>query len=280
MRLLLTILSFLFLQACFSQQIITSWNFNTPLPPDNNLTTGTQIPFMGSGVCYLVGGASPSATNPYNSGSDNDYFSVSRDNTGWNIRNFPAQGTASKTAGIFFSCNTTGYQNIKLKFDEKHSNSSPNTTVVQYNPDTTNAAGWVDVQVNKLADTTYSETYLTHIVDLSSITTVNNKPRVGIRIVAAFDPDSSLRYIATYYKTAAAYSPGGGTIRFDLATFTGLPLGGCTVPATQAGGVELISAGTNSISFSYRRGTGDSVDRKSTRLNSSHSSVSRMPSSA
>jgi hypothetical protein len=77
--------------------------------------------------------------------------------------------------------------------------------------------------------------------------------------VAAFDPDSSLRYIATYFKTAAAYSPGGGTIRFDLATCTGIPLGGCTVPSVQAGAVELISAGTNSISFSYHRGSGDSV---------------------
>lgn len=241
------------------QSVIALWNFNTPLPPDNNLNTGSTVASMGIGDVRLIGGTLPSGTNPFNGGSDNDPFTSGTDNTAWNIRNYPAQGTFNKTAGIQFSCSSVGYQNIIFRFDEKHSASAPNTTVVQYNPDTTNAAGWVDIQVNKLADTTYSETYLTHIVDLSSISAVNNRPRLGIRIVAAFDPDSASKYIASYYKTAAGYSPGGGTIRFDMASFTGLPQGGCSVPSVQAGGVDLISTTASSISFSYHRGSGDSV---------------------
>lgn len=259
LKALLILCSFFLWRPGHSQQILSQWNFNTPLPPDNNLTTGSSIASMGTGTAYLIGGAAPSASNPFKAGSDNDYFSTSLDNTGWNIRNFPAQGTANKTAGIVFPCNTTGYQNIIFKYDELHSNSSPNTTVIQYNPDTLNTSGWIDVQTNKIAASSFSTTWFTRIVDFSTITAVNNKPRFAVRVLAAFDPAGGNNYVSTLAQTAAAYNPTGGTIRFDMATITGLPISGCTLPSIQASAPSLTNSLATQISFTFQRGNGDSV---------------------
>ena len=142
--------------------------------------------------------------------------------------------------------------------DERHSNSSPNTTVVQYNTDTLVATGWTDIQTNRLVASDISTQWITHIVDFSAIPAVNNKPRFAVRIVAAFDPTGS-NYLSTLLQTAAAYNATGGTIRFDMVSFTGLPASGCTLPATQASNPVLISAANNQIDFTFQRGNGDSV---------------------
>jgi hypothetical protein len=247
-----------FTEFTYGQQVLNLWNFNTAVLPDNNLNTGSQDAFMGGSTAHLVGSASPSSTNPYNEGSDNDYFSTSLDNTGWNIRNFPALGTGNKTAGIFFPCNTTGFQNLIFKYDEKHSNSSPNTTVVQYNPDTLNVNGWVDIQTNSIVALSYATTWFTRIVDFSSIPAVNNQPRFAVRVVAAFDPAVG-NYAATLNQTTASYNPTGGTIRFDMARFTGKPISGCTYPTTQATNPILVTTANNQIDFTFERGNGDSV---------------------
>lgn len=248
---------------CFSaataQTVIAQWNFDTPLAPDFSLTTGTTAPSMGNGLVRLVGNASPSVSNPFNDGSDNDYFTNGLDNTAWNITRFPAQGTASKTAGYQLAVSTVGYNNIKLKFDEKHSNSAANTTVVQYNPDTLNTLGWIDIQVNKIAASPFSADWLTHQVDLSAIAAVNNQPRLGFRVVTAFDPADGLNYIATLNQTAVAYDATGGTIRLDMITVTGTPATGCSLPSAQAAAVTWLPSNTGQIQFSFNRGSGDGV---------------------
>jgi hypothetical protein len=242
-----------------AQQVIAQWNFDTPLAPDFSLITGSTTPSMGNGFIRLVGNAAPSVANPFNDGSDNDYFTNGLDNTGWNITRFPAQGTASKTAGYQIAVNTAGYNNIKLKFDEKHSNSAANTTVVQYNPDTLNTLGWVDIQVNKVVASPFSADWLTHQVDLSGLATVNNQPRLGLRVVAAFDPADGFNYISTLTQTAATYNATGGTIRLDMITVTGTPITGCSLPNVQASAVTWLPAPAGQIKFSFNRGSGDGV---------------------
>lgn len=244
---------------CKSQQVITQWNFNTALPPDNVLTTGSTLPSIGSGIISLLGGAGPSNTSPFNAGTDNDYFTNGTDNSGWNITKFPVQSAGNKTAGIQVAFNTTGFQNIVLKFDEKHSNSAANTSVIQYNPDTLNTTGWIDIQINKLIASPSAANWQTHTVDFSAIPAVNNKPRMAIRVVAAFDPADGANYISTLAQTAAAYNPTGGTIRFDMITITGNPVAGCVIPAVQASNPYVISNTGGQVQFSFDRGTGDSV---------------------
>lgn len=244
-----------------AQQMLAQWNFNTVLPPDNNLLTGSNLPSMGSGTAFLCGGATPYSISPYDKGSDNDHYSTSRDNTGWNIRNFPSQRTGSRTAGIVFACNTAGYEQIVFKFDEKHSSSSPNTTVIQYNPDTLDPGGWVTVQVNKISDSTLSNEWLTRTVDLTSVPAVNNQPRFAIRVVASFDPAGDTIYVSTGSQNSATYNASAGTIRFDMAYITAMPAAGfeVTLPAVQASLPQIISTTDSSISFSFTRGSGDSV---------------------
>jgi hypothetical protein len=242
-----------------AQHILSQWNFDTPLPPDFLLTTGATAPSMGTGVIRLIGNTAPSGANPFNDGSDNDYFTNGLDNTAWNITRFPAQATGNKTGGIQFTVNSTGFNNIKLKFDEKHSNSAANTTVVQYNPDTLNTAGWADIQLNKISASPFSADWLTHQVDLSAIPSVNNQPRLGFRIVSAFDPADGANYISTLTQTGATYNATGGTIRWDMITVTGTPAAGCVLPTTQPGSVTILPENGNQVNFSFTRGNGDGV---------------------
>lgn len=243
------------------QQMLSAWNFNSALPTDNNKFTGVTTPLMGSGITFLTGGATQYSISPFDEGSDNDQFSTGRDNSGWNISSFPAQRTGSRTAGIVFACNTTGYQNIVFRFDEKHSSSSANTTVVQYNPDTLNAAGWVTVQTNKISDSTLENEWFTRVVDLSTVTDVNNKERFAIRVVAAFDPQGDTVYVSTGSQNAATYSASGGTIRFDMVSLRGFPSVGfeVTQPTLQASDPSVIQTTDSTIRFSFMRGNGDSV---------------------
>ncbi|MFZ4770386.1 MAG: hypothetical protein ACOYLO_09430 [Ferruginibacter sp.] len=258
-RVSISILFFFSSYTIKAQQVIAQWNFNTPLPPDNRLITGSTLPSMGNGVIGLIGGAGPSNSSPFNAGTDNDYFTNGKDNSGWNITKFPIQSTANKTAGIQFAFNTTGFQNIILKFDEKHSNSAANTSIIQYNPDTLNVAGWIDIQTNKISSSPSSTNWQTHTVDFTAIPSVNNKPRMSIRVVAAFDPADGANYVSTFSQTAATYNPTGGTIRFDMITVTGSPISGCTIPSTQASNPYIISNTGGQVQFSFDRGNGDSV---------------------
>ena len=259
MKLHFTAFAFVFCINAEAQNVISQWNFNTPLPPDFILTTGSTVSSMGNGSIRLTGNTGPSNANPFNDGSDNDYFTNGLDNTAWNITKFPAQGTASKTGGIQFTVSSIGFENIQLKFDEKHSNSSANTTVVQYNPDTLNASGWIDFQLNKITASPFSSDWQTHFANLSSIISVNNQPRLGFRIVSAFDPSDGANYISTLNQTAASYSATGGTIRWDMITITGTPTGACSLPTLKGGNVTILNAGNNQITFSFDRGNGDGV---------------------
>lgn len=244
-----------------AQEMLVQWNFNTPLPPDNNLITGSTSPSMGTGSAYLTGGSTPYSINPFDKGSDNDHYSTSRDNTGWNIRNFPAQKTASRTAGIVFACNTSGFQNIIIRLDEKHSYSSPNTTCIQYNPDTLNPAGWITLQVNKIADSTLENEWITRVVDLSAYPDANDQPRFALRVVAAFDPAGDSVYVATGSQQQANYNPSAGTIRFDMVSITGIPISDLelTIPTLQASDASIVSSTDSTIRISFLRGNGDSV---------------------
>src|SRR3954470_20188385 len=100
---------------------VVQYNFNSN-PPDASLTTGTISPSTNNAASAptltLIGGT----TATFASGSTRDPAPAA-DNTGWNTAGYPAQGTATDTAGIELDVNTTGFtQPLRFNFDQRTSN--------------------------------------------------------------------------------------------------------------------------------------------------------------
>jgi hypothetical protein len=105
-------------------------------------------------------------------------------------KNYPAQGTNPKTAGIEITINTTGYKNIKVTADVRHGTASANTIVLQYSTD--GGVNWIDANRFKVVIPSQYQWYL-RPYDFSSITAVNNQPKLKLRYVTDFDGD---KYVA------------------------------------------------------------------------------------
>ncbi len=209
---LLSFVSLILLVVPLTAQVnISQWNFNS-VPPDANVSTGTLIPNIGAGTASLVGGA----TATFASGDANNASTdpATGDDSGWNITTFAAQGTGNKTRGVQFLVSTVGYENIQVRWDQRHSNTAPRHVQFQY---TTNGSTWVDfgaLFVGSSGDFWFNN----RTVNLSSITAANNNPNFGFRIVAAFDPVPGTSYTAS--NTGSTYGT-GGTWRFDMVTVLG-----------------------------------------------------------
>lgn len=209
---LLASLGCLFVNVSQAQTTITQWNFNS-VPPDASTSTGSMVPSVGSGTVAAAGGTATSFASGSSNGGSSDPATV--DNTGLGVTTFPAQGTANKTAGIAFLAATTGYQNIKITFDQRHSNTGPANVQLQYtlNAGVSNPV-WVDADTASAAS---GDTWNNRSFNLSSVTGLNNNPNAGFRVVAAFSP-AGTAYAPS--SSTSAYS-GGGTWRFDMLTIKG-----------------------------------------------------------
>ncbi|WP_222166922.1 choice-of-anchor I family protein [Edaphocola aurantiacus] len=199
----------------FAQTNITQWNFNSPTP-DNNTGTGTMSPSLGTGTMAATGGTAASFASGASNGGSSD--PATADNSGLGLTTFPTQGTANKTAGITFSASTAGYQNIRLTFDQRHSNTGPAHMQLQYtlNASVANPV-WVDVDT---ASAQSGDVWNSRSFNLSAITGLNNNATAGFRVVAAFAP-SSTAYNAS--SSTGTYGT-GGTWRFDMVTVKGDPV--------------------------------------------------------
>ncbi len=194
-------------------QTITQWNFNSS-PPDASASTGTTAPSTGSGTASLIGGTTATfASGDANGGSTDPTTGSPTDDSGWNISGFAAQGTNNETSGVQFLVSTVGKQNIVVKWDQRHSNTSSRYVRFQY---TTNGTTWINY--DPLFEGTAGDTWFnSRTVDLSAISAVNNNANFGFRIVAAFAPTTSA------YSAANASSSYGttSTWRFDMVTVSG-----------------------------------------------------------
>jgi hypothetical protein len=184
---------------------ITQWNFN------NQTTT----PSTGSGSLVLVGGV---LDNSYSIETDlaNTSTDPATSNYSYSTTNYPAQGTASKTAGAEFDVSTAGYESISIAFDIRTSNTSSKFYTLQYSIDGVNF-------INSGTDFTGKGDNWNNDkeVDLSSILGVNDNPYFKIRVVSEFDPANN-----TSYTPAKASSTYGQTskYRFDMVTVSGVPV--------------------------------------------------------
>ncbi len=225
-------------QALHAQSVITQWNFNSATP-DNDLSTGTTNPSTGAGTLTVIGGLTPNFASANASGGSSD--PITADNSGLGLTSFPTQGTANKTAGIQFAAATTGYQDIRITFDLRHSNTGPANLQLQYTTNiTATTPAWTDFQG---AAATGGDAWFPRNFDLSTVPALNNNPNAGFRIVSAFASGTS--YAAS--NSGSNYAP-AGTWRFDMVSVKGTSTAGDNTPPV-ANSAAAINSTTSYIKF-------------------------------
>jgi hypothetical protein len=205
-----TLLLLLFIGYQANSQTITQWNFNSGA--DATTGTGTLTPNIGTGSIVLVGGATTPATFASGSANGGSTDPELTDDSAFGTTTYAAQSTENKARGIEIAASTVGKESIIITWDERHSNTAANTTVLQYSTD---GSTFIDFQtyVATAGDTWYN----TRTADLSGITALNNNANAKFRIVAAFATGTT-NYVAS--SPTGAYGS-TGTLRFDMITISG-----------------------------------------------------------
>ncbi|HWH69516.1 MAG TPA: hypothetical protein VNT26_09040, partial [Candidatus Sulfotelmatobacter sp.] len=200
--------------------IVAQWPFNSPVP-DDDTSTGTTAPVVGTGLAWLVGDISGS----FVSGDPKSDPAGSTDNSGWNTTTYPAAATGNKSAGVRFDVSTEGYEKIWVSWAQRHSSTASRYTRVQYTLD-----GYTFMDADVIA--VYADSVFTNkIVSFSDIPGAANNPFFGFRMVSEFENSATgsgtNAYVAT--KAGSAYRS-SGTIRFDMVTVSGTLLPGANTP--------------------------------------------------
>jgi hypothetical protein len=149
-----------------AQTTITQWTF------EGDVT----IPSTGSGTASLIGGT----TETFSTGWDGSTFT----GRGWNTSTYPAQSTASGTAGVQYLVSTVGFEDISFTFDHRSSGTASRYAQFEY---TTDGSSWNIIQNNN-GGLSPHDAFYNFSIDLSSCTACDNNANFGIRIVSIFSP--------------------------------------------------------------------------------------------
>lgn len=202
----------------WSQATIAQWNFNgtsaTTIPGGETSPTVS----VGSGTAQLIGGTTATfAAGNATVGTMETETTNLPPNFAWNTTNYAPLGTDNKARGVQFNVSTVNQAGITFRFEQRLSNTSNNTYVVQYTANRTAAvSSWTDAQTFTFtpdATTTGDTWYNARIVDLASITALDNNPNVAFRVVSAFDPTTN-----DYRASRSTSTYAGGNVRFDLVS--------------------------------------------------------------
>ena len=226
-----------------SAQIITQWNFNSATP-DANSGTGSLVASIGSGTASAIGGV----TTAFAAGSPRD--AAASDNTAWSLSGWPAQGTASGTAGAVFRASTAGFSlPIQVSFDLRQTATASERFQLQATADGTtfaNVAGGIGsfgtVGNNTATSFDSSGLFINTAAGSSqafvqSVTytfvagsAFENNANFGFRVVSVFE--------GMQYDAAGANSTYGttGNVRLDMVTVSA---GGVPVPEPAASAALL-----------------------------------------
>lgn len=231
--LLFLVLILFFSSPSQSQTIIAQWNFNGISATAIAGGTSTPLPQLGLGTASLIGGTTATFAAGNATTGTLETEITNPPNFGWNSTNYAPSGIENKGRGVQYTVSTLGQSGIVFKFEQRLSNTSSNTYVVQYTTD--NTVGnpvWTDQQTftfSPAATGTGDTWYNGRVVDMSSVTALNNNANVAFRIVSAFDPIAG-NYVAA--KSTSTYA--GGTVRFDMVTVTSnLSLGNVAFDASK-----------------------------------------------
>ncbi len=184
-------------------QTIAAWKFNS-VPADGNSSTGTLLPFVGSGSIVNVGAISNIFFDGVGS-SDPD-----ADNTAYSTFNYPAETDADKSSGIEIAVSTSGHSGIFLRFDMRCFPSAANEYVIQYSTD---GIGFNDFQTLSVSPANAGVFVNNNIINFSSVTALNNNPNAKFRIVSSFEGNGT-NYVAVN-NPGEAYNS-ASTVKFDM----------------------------------------------------------------
>lgn len=215
MKKISTLFIFVLFGAGVMAQPFVQWDFE-------NITT----PTFGSGAFSLVNIA-------LNNTSFVAQFPNQTAGFAFNTFGYPAQGVGSGTTGVEFAVSTEGRSGIIISMNMRHSNSASRFVRFLYSTDGTNfntidltpensstrlLLGGANNQANSTIDhandafaALAGDTWHRRIVDLTSITAVNNNPNFKFRIVSIFEPGTNEYRAAT---DGRAYET-TGTLRYD-----------------------------------------------------------------
>ncbi|MBC7642020.1 MAG: hypothetical protein H7174_06745, partial [Flavobacterium sp.] len=152
----------------------------------------------------------------------------------WQI--FPMDvGTFNESNGLEFKASTVGYENIFFKWDQRWSNTAPNTLRLQY---TVDGSTWTNFAMTS-GNTTYclgtlnsngtyeaatpGDSFRRFTVNLTAIIGAANNANFGIRLMASFN-QTTFDYRQTTFdvpSTSYPISTNNGTWRFDNVSFSG-----------------------------------------------------------
>ncbi len=224
-------------QIAQAQSTITQWNFNS-VPPDNNLSTGTTTPNIGSGTITGIGGVTTSfASGAANGGSSDP---ATADNSGWGLTNFPSATANNKTAGIQAQVSTVGFKDIIITFDQRHSNTGAANTMIQYCTNISAATPvWIDLDSTAV---TSGDAWNNRSFNMTGINSINNNAQAAFRIVSKFANGTS-SYAPSNPSSSYAAT---GTWRFDMLTIKGTSISAVPPVVTSHG---VINNTTSYVKF-------------------------------
>lgn len=214
-----------------AQTTITSWNFEPFTGADTNPT-----PNIGAGSSSVVnlGGGTIGSPGPWQATGMAGTGCGTQNGTplgAWALNTF-TPGSFNESNGVQFNVSTLTYQNIMLTWDQRFSNTSPNTVRLQYTIDGSTWTNFImtsanttlcdgSINANGCFENNVGEVYRRVSVDLSGINTINNNPNFRVRLVAAhYQSTGEFRQSVNPLLVAGT----NGTWRFDNITFSGTTL--------------------------------------------------------
>ncbi|NDB33853.1 MAG: T9SS C-terminal target domain-containing protein [Flavobacteriia bacterium] len=223
-QLILFILSVVLASSTQAQNIIALWNYNTitgsPAAPVADVGTGTSNAVGSMVVAAAATGMDPVINN--GCGAQNGL------NPGaWAFTSNP--GALNESSGVQYMASTVGSNNIQFTWDQRTSNTGPNTIRLKY---TTDGTTWNDFTMTA-SNTTFclgtinangcfensaqGDQYRRISVSFTGIPAVENNPNFGVRLLAShFQATGQFRQTSNPLLVATA-----GTWRFDNVRIEG-----------------------------------------------------------
>lgn len=231
-KLLLLLLGTAVVNFTASADTIRQWDFNSI--EFNAPAIGTLRPDNGIGFpAQAIGGVGQQFGQvAVNTGSSDPN---SLDNSHWRLGSltgvagtgFPAAAENNKTAGAQFHINTSGYENIRISWDQENSASASRYWRWQY---TLNGADWIDSDYVITAssidanggEATTPAWVMGLSADFSNIPGANNNSDFGIRLVSEFESTATGSGADAYVanRVGANYTV-SGTLWLDMVVVTG-----------------------------------------------------------